>query len=101
MALCKYMYHYILYSFINEDNFYIKYFCRSLEAYIQNFQKEFYGLKRGRNKKYIRCKECGGLIEKTNNKKTYCDQCAKRRKKEMNKISDKKYRGKIRENRKM
>ena len=66
-----------------------------------NYQKEYYNLKRGRNKEYKRCKECGALIEKTNNKKSYCDECAIKRKKESNRKSDKKYKDKIRrENRK-
>lgn len=80
-----------IYNFTTEDNFYIKYICRSLETYMLNYQKEYYGLKRGRNKEYIRCKDCGNLIEKTGNKKSYCSECALKRKKESNKKSDKKY----------
>lgn len=68
-----------IYNFITEDNFYIKYICKSLGSYILNYQKEYYNLKRGRNKEYKRCKECGALIEKTGNKKMYCDKCAKER----------------------
>ena len=41
------------------------------------WQKEYYGLQRGRNKQYKRCKECGALIEKTNNRVLYCKECAK------------------------
>lgn len=88
-----------IYEFI-EDNFYIKYICSSLDGYMCNYQKEYYGLKRGRNKEYIRCKECGALIEKTNNKKMYCDKCALERKKASNKKSEIKYRNRMRENRK-
>lgn len=65
-----------IYDFMTEDNFYISYICKSLESYMLNYQKEYYGLKRGRNKKYKRCKECGALIEITGNKKTYCSDCA-------------------------
>lgn len=83
-----------IYDFYNEDKSYIKYICNSLEGYILNYQKQYYGLKRGRNKEYKRCKECGNLIEKTNNKKTYCEDCAKKRKKESNRKSDKKYKDK-------
>lgn len=64
-----------IYELATEDNFYIKYFCDSLESYMCNYQKEYYKLKRGRNKKYKHCKECGKLIEKTNNRILYCDEC--------------------------
>ena len=66
-----------IFNFATEDNFYVGYICRSLESYMLNYQKEYYGLSRGRNKEYKRCKECGALIEKTNNKKMYCKECAK------------------------
>lgn len=89
-----------IYELAIEDNFYIRYICDSLESYMLNYQKEYYGLQRGRNKKYKRCKDCGDLIENTGNKKTYCDECAAKRKKDSNKISDKKYKNKKRENRK-
>lgn len=88
-----------IYELANEDNSYISCFCDNLEYYMLNYQKEYYGLKRGRNKKYKRCKECGALIENTGNKKTYCDECSKKRKKMSNKISNKKYKNKKRENR--
>lgn len=67
----------LIYDFYNEDNSYIKYICDSLEFYILNYQKEYYDLKRGRNKQYKRCKECGKLIEKTNNRAIYCKECGK------------------------
>ena len=90
----------VFYDFINEDNFYIRYFCRSIELSMLNYQKNYYKLKRGRDKKFIYCKGCGILIEKTGNKKLYCDSCAIQRKKASNKLSDKKYKNKIRENKK-
>lgn len=65
-----------IYDFMNEDNFYIKYFCKSLESYMKNYNKEYYGLKRGRDKKYKRCKICGKMIEKTNNRIKYCNNCS-------------------------
>ena len=65
-----------IYDFINEDNFYISYICDSLESYMLNYQKEYYGLQRGRNKQYKRCERCGDLIEKTNNRVKYCKKCA-------------------------
>lgn len=68
-----------IYDFINEDNFYIKYFCKSLESYIQNYQKQYYGLyiKGSKDKKYKikRCQSCGKMIEKSHNRKIYCDDC--------------------------
>lgn len=64
-----------IYNFLTEDNFYIKYICKSLEGKMLNWQKEYYGLQRGRNKQYKRCKECGALIEKTNNRVLYCSDC--------------------------
>ena len=67
----------IIYNFITEDNFYISYICKSLEGEMLKWQKEYYGLHRGRNKQYKRCKECGDLIEKTNNRVIYCKECAK------------------------
>lgn len=65
-----------IYSFLNEDNFYIRYFCKSLEYHMKNYTKEYYGLKRGRNKQYVRCRLCQRLIEKTNNRIIYCKDCS-------------------------
>ena len=71
--------YYGIYDFINEDNFYIKYFCKSLESYMQNYQKQYYGLyiKGSKDKKYKikRCQLCGKMIEKSHNRKIYCDDC--------------------------
>ncbi len=71
--------YYGIYDFINEDNFYIKYFCKSLESYMQNYQKQYYGLyiKGSKDKKYKikRCQSCGKMIEKSHNRKIYCDDC--------------------------
>ena len=61
-----------------DDNFYIRYICKSLESHIRNYQKYYYGLKRGRDKQFGRCKECGALIEKTNNRVKYCKDCYKK-----------------------
>ena len=66
-----------IYNFTTEDNFYIRYICKSLDGEMLKWQKEYYGLRRGRNKQYKRCKECGALIEKTNNRVLYCKVCAK------------------------
>lgn len=64
-----------IYELANEDNSYIKCFCDSLEGEMLDFQKRYYGLKRGRNKKYTRCVECGALIEKTGKNTKYCGNC--------------------------
>ena len=71
-----------IYELASEDNFYISYFCKYLENEIKQYQKEYYGLKSysttKQHKKYKRCKECGKLIEKTNNRVMYCKECAKK-----------------------
>lgn len=75
--------NYLLFNeFSTEDNFYIKYICKSLESYMLNYQKEYYELKRGRNKKYTHCKECGALIENKGNNTRYCKKCKDIKRKE-------------------
>lgn len=86
------------YDFITEDNFYVKYINRSLDGEMRKYQKQYYGVRD--HKKYSRCKRCGGIIEKTGNKRLYCDDCALIKKKESNRKADKKYKNKMRENRK-
>ena len=81
-----------IFNFATEDNFYISYICKSLEGEMLKWQKEYYGLQRGRNKQYKRCKECGALIENTGNKKWYCSTCAAKREKERKKNIAYKYR---------
>ncbi len=68
-----------IYNFSTEDNFYVRYICKSLEGEMSKWQKEYYGLRRGRNKKYKRCKECGALIEMTNNRVLYCKECKRKK----------------------
>lgn len=70
---------YNIYDFMNEDNFYVRYFCKSLDAYMKNYTKEYYGLKRGRNKRYKRCSLCGRLIERTGPNTQYCPECRRSR----------------------
>lgn len=74
----------LIYDFYNEDNFYIKYICDSLECYMLNYQKEYYELKRGRNKRYKHCKECGRLIEDTSKTRpvVYCKKCKDKHRKD-------------------
>ena len=67
-----------IYDFFNEDKSYIKYICDSLEGEMLNYQKEYYGLQRGRNKQYKRCKECGALIERKHNRLQYCTDCKRK-----------------------
>ena len=40
------------------------------------WQKKYYKVRD--HKQYKRCKECGKLIEKTSNKKMYCDDCKRK-----------------------
>lgn len=63
-----------IYELANEDNFYIRYICKYLENEMKQWQKKYYGV--GSHKEYKRCKECGKLIEKTNNRVMYCKECA-------------------------
>lgn len=63
-----------IYDFMNEDNFYIRYFCRSLEGAMKKWEKQYYGLRDHRA--YTRCTVCGRMIEKTNNRIKYCKKCA-------------------------
>ena len=85
-------------NFLTEDNFYVGYICKSLEGEILKWQKKYYGIRD--HKKYSRCKQCGSIIEKTGNKRIFCDKCAETSKRESNRKADKKYKNKKRENRK-
>lgn len=87
-------------DFLTEDHFYAAYICKTLENYFRNYQKEYYNVRRGHNNIYSRCKQCGSIIEKTGNKRLYCENCARLSKKSSNKKADKKYKDKQRENRK-
>jgi len=79
----------------NEDHFCISYFCKGLDGYFKNYQKEYYGIKHNGKKsasQYLtRCKDCEALIKKTGNKKMYCDACADKRRKNSWKKASKKY----------
>ena len=63
------------YDFITEDNFYVRYINQSLDGEIRKYQKQYYGIRD--HKKYSRCKCCGAIIEKTNNRVKYCKECGK------------------------
>lgn len=62
-------------NFLTEDNFYVGYICKSLEGEILKWQKQYYNIRD--HKKYSRCKQCGAIIEKTNNRILYCKKCGK------------------------
>ena len=65
-----------IYELANEDNFYISYFCKSLEGELMMWQKRRYEVRQ--HQQYKRCKECGKLIEITSKKDystKYCDEC--------------------------
>lgn len=74
---------------LTEDHFYTAYMCRYLDREILSFQKKYYGVRP--HKKYLRCRQCGSLIEKTGNKKMYCAGCAAARKKESDRQADRRY----------
>jgi len=59
----------------NDDNFYVRYICKSLDGYIRNYQKEYAGLIRGRNKKYDYCIDCEKLYEKKTFNQKRCPFC--------------------------
>ena len=61
-------------DFITEDHFYVGYINKYIENEIRQYQKRYYGIRQ--HKKYKRCKQCGNLIEKTNNRVMYCKKCA-------------------------
>ena len=70
-----------IYDFMNEDNFYIKYFCNRLEGNMKDYQKHYYGLKYSSRNKYKRCERCGKMIEIKNKKDfstKYCDGCKRK-----------------------
>lgn len=55
----------------SEDNYVIKYFCKSLTGYMRNYIRKL------NSGKYIQCTECNKLIKPTNNKNKYCKECAR------------------------
>lgn len=79
-------------DFLTEDHFYVGYICRTLENYFKNYQKEYYGVRRGHGNIYSRCKQCGAIIEKTGNKRLYCNKCAKEKERERKRKIAYKYR---------
>ena len=78
-------------SFWSEDNYCVRYLCRCLDGYMKNYQKEYYGCKRG-NYKYARC-SCGAMFVVKGSQR-YCHTCAKLRQLERQRLSMAKYREK-------
>ena len=64
-----------IYDFMNEDNFYIHYFCKSLEGEMLKWQKQYYGIRE--HKKYRRCADCHGLFELKTANQHRCPNCQK------------------------
>lgn len=77
-------------NFLTEDNFYVGYICKSLEGEILKWQKKYYGVRD--HKKYSRCERCGSIIEKTGNRRMYCEKCAKEKERERKQKIASKYR---------
>ncbi|MBR0596957.1 hypothetical protein [Sinanaerobacter chloroacetimidivorans] len=60
-----------------EDHFIIRYICKSLDGYMSNYIKNYYGIRRGRNVKIQRC-SCGGLfLQNKKNNRFKCNLCNK------------------------
>lgn len=79
-------------DFLTEDHFYVGYICKTLDGYFRNYQKEYYNVRRGHKNRYSRCRQCGAIIEKTGNRKTYCGECARKRERERKRKAAYKYR---------
>ena len=82
-----------IYDFMNEDNFYVKYFCKSLEGEMLKFQKQYFGVRD--HKRYKCCQLCGKLIEIKSKKDfstKYCKECLKKITREQTKLRVQKYR---------
>jgi hypothetical protein len=56
----------------NENNYIVKYFCKSLTGYLRNYAKN---LNKVRTQK--KCLNCGVDIDTTSNRQKYCDECNK------------------------
>jgi hypothetical protein len=76
-----------------EDNFAVSYLCKGLDGYMRNYQKEYYGIARGRNMNLVYC-ECGRRYNKKTNNQKYCPTCQKKIQQEKTNIRVKKYRNK-------
>lgn len=84
-------------DFVTEDNFYIRYFCRSLDGLMKNYQKHYYKVRRGTKVRYFRCGECRNLFEKVNNNQKYCPDCSQKRRRKYKAEKEKQRRIRINE----
>ncbi len=79
-------------DFLTEDHFYVKYINRSLNGEIKKWEKRSCGLPQNSRKGYKHCKLCGIIIERSGNKKMYCDKCALTKERERKRKNAYKYR---------
>jgi hypothetical protein len=70
----------------SENNYLIKYFCKSLTGYMRNYIKSL-------NKEEKKCKNCGTKINPSSNRQKYCDVCRIEVVKKQTKIRVNKFRG--------
>lgn len=80
----------------SEDNYIVKYFCKSLTGYMKNYINKINGI--SRYKKYIECEVCGVLTEIKSNRTKYCRGCAREIEKENGKIRFRKWYNKQKSN---
>jgi hypothetical protein len=62
----------------NENNYIVKYFCKSLTGYLRNYVKSL-------NRKEKTCVICGEHLIDVGNKRKYCDECYKKHRNEYQK----------------
>lgn len=63
-------------DFITEDNYCVRYLCKSISGYMRNFQKEYYSIHRCRDMHLTYCR-CGSLFDKRSNRQCCCPACQK------------------------
>lgn len=78
-------------EFADEEHRAVRYLCKSLGGYMQNYQKEYYGItRRNRKQELARC-ACGNMFEQNKqHNRILCDQCRDRKRKESQKKYNKK-----------
>lgn len=81
-------------DFLTEDHFYVGYVNKCLDGSIRDYEKRISNLPQSSRHGYKRCKLCGTLIEKTNNRALYCDKCRYKKQLEWQRISMKNIRNK-------
>ena len=81
-----------IYDFMNEDNFYVKYFCERLEGNMLDYQKKYYGLKYSSRNTYKRCIDCGAIFELHSYNQNRCIDCQKKHNRKNKTEKQRKYR---------